>query len=144
MAGELSVLLPPTCKRGALRASPSTVCSRVFSRRKKQNCPSRFQLDLKVWMTCLLQEMLKDEVKWKFSQSFKIFPHIGPCLTATLKSNLSQKEPAGCPVLSRVCMPRQTQKCPNLQLLTRGSSDLCSLMTRSRAQGNGWSCVREV
>lgn len=76
-----------------------------------------------LFILCLLpaKEMLQDEVKLKFSQSFKIFPHVGPCLAATLKRNLSQKEPAGCPVLSRVCRPGQTWECPNLQLLTRGS-----------------------
>lgn len=122
---ELFVLLLPACKGGAPRApSPSTICSRVFSRREKQCsrtvlCCSQF--DLKVWVTFLLQEMLQDEVKLKFSQSFKIFPHVGPCLAATLKRNLSQKEPAGCPVLRRVCMPGQTWECPNLQLLSRGS-----------------------
>lgn len=117
--------LPPACKGDAPRApSPSTICSRVFSRRERQCsrtvlCCS--QSDLKVWVTFLLQEMLQDEVKLKFSQSFKIFPHVGPCLAATLKRNLSQKEPAGCPVLSRVCRPGQTWECPNLRLLTRGS-----------------------
>lgn len=90
-----NVVLPGLCL-------PALSAAGCFPEERSRTVLCCFQLDLKVWVTFLLQEMLKDEVKWK---SFKIFPHIGPCLTATLKSNLNQKEPAGCPVLSRVCRP---------------------------------------